>query len=262
MWAAIIAAVGAIVSIILQGSQNKELAEYQSDRNEEYLKQQQDYNLPVNQMERFKQANLNPNLIYGQASSANQSAPLTFPDIKPADIQGGVQSAAESGMRALQAKLLNAQIGAVESKTIESQARKGLLDVQRQIAEANPYLNKAAAAAMSEQWISAAQIKSNEAVLSTQEREFKKGRMVGIDQFGEYRSMEAGVQKMSRELELLDQRFHLGKTDMKIKAAILESKEFQNAVLEVQKRFMTDGDLTPQHFVSFIQLLLMKFALK
>lgn len=55
---------------------NLELAKYQFQKNREMWYEMQDYNAPAMQMKRFKEAGLNPNLIYGQGSPGNvQSHP-------------------------------------------------------------------------------------------------------------------------------------------------------------------------------------------
>lgn len=54
----------------------KQLAEQQNQYNLDMWKMQNEYNSPSAQMQRFKSAGLNPNLIYGQGSAGNaQSAP-------------------------------------------------------------------------------------------------------------------------------------------------------------------------------------------
>ena len=50
---------------------NKELAEYEWDRNLEMWHRMNEYNTPMQQMQRFKDAGLNPNLIYGQGTPGN-----------------------------------------------------------------------------------------------------------------------------------------------------------------------------------------------
>lgn len=50
---------------------NKELADYQYQKNLESWKLQNEYNTPAAQMQRFKDAGLNPNLIYGQGNAGN-----------------------------------------------------------------------------------------------------------------------------------------------------------------------------------------------
>lgn len=74
--------VGPIISSAINASQsrknvrdtiaaNKELALLESQKNVEFWNMQNEYNTPFAQMQRFKEAGLNPNLIYGQGSSGN-----------------------------------------------------------------------------------------------------------------------------------------------------------------------------------------------
>lgn len=51
--------------------QQKELAKYQYDLDRARWHEMMEYNSPYNQMQRFKSAGLNPNLIYGQGSPGN-----------------------------------------------------------------------------------------------------------------------------------------------------------------------------------------------
>lgn len=53
---------------------NKKLAAQQNQYNLDMWKMQADYNSPQAQMQRFKDAGLNPNLIYGQGSNGNMSS--------------------------------------------------------------------------------------------------------------------------------------------------------------------------------------------
>lgn len=53
---------------------SKELAKYQNDLNVENWKMQNEYNLPRNQMQRLREAGLNPNLVYGSGASTTASS--------------------------------------------------------------------------------------------------------------------------------------------------------------------------------------------
>lgn len=82
---------GGIGSVIAGNSQNKtnlkiaretnqaqmDLAKYQADRNYELWQHNNEYNTPVAQMQRYQEAGLNPNLIYGNgsASAGNSASP-------------------------------------------------------------------------------------------------------------------------------------------------------------------------------------------
>lgn len=75
---------------------NRQLAQYEWNRNLEMWNLQNQYNSPAAQMQRFKQAGLNPNLIYGQGNAGNAttlprySAPTMQPvTVHPAIFQIG-----------------------------------------------------------------------------------------------------------------------------------------------------------------------------
>lgn len=53
---------------------NKELADLQYQYNLDMWNRQNEYNSPVQQMQRLKEAGLNPNLMYGQGSTGNASS--------------------------------------------------------------------------------------------------------------------------------------------------------------------------------------------
>lgn len=60
----------------------RDIAAFQAQYNERMWHSQNEYNTPSAQMERYKAAGLNPNLIYGQGSPGNASSSLTYPDVK------------------------------------------------------------------------------------------------------------------------------------------------------------------------------------
>ena len=74
------AALGA--SAINAGSQERtnrwqmKLAQYAYDQERQMIQEQNEYNSPLNQLKRYQDAGLNPNLIYGEgkASAGNQSS--------------------------------------------------------------------------------------------------------------------------------------------------------------------------------------------
>lgn len=53
---------------------NREMAEWQNQVNLQNWQMQNEYNTPANQMQRYQEAGLNPNLIYGQGSNGNAAA--------------------------------------------------------------------------------------------------------------------------------------------------------------------------------------------
>lgn len=229
-----------------QQRNNMALAKFQADANMQYLREQLRYDSPVEQMKRFKQAGLNPHLVYGQGSPGNQNAPMRYPDIKPADFQSSANQIASMLPLANQTALTRAQVNATNAKTDQTYAVTAVNKLQAQVLARNPALNDSAYKAIIDGLVSTAQIKASQA-----------GITGNLAEWQPVLSQQAAV-KVQREIELLDQRFNLGKLDGDIKTQVLKSKEFQNAILEVQKKFMADGDLTPQHIFQFITMLLTK----
>lgn len=250
MWGAIIAAVAGIISMIISTQANKDqnmdLAKFQANANEKYLAQQNEYNSPQAQMERFQAAGLNPHLIYGQGSPGNQTAPLSFPDIKPVDHTRIAESVSQSFSTIQQARLVDSQVSAQNAQTRQRYAQTELTRLQSQVIAANPLLDDAGYKATIDGLKAAAELKKEQV------------RSTNIQNFVDDSTASDRIVKVWNEVKMLDQRFKLSELDAKLKAEVLKSKEFQNAILEVQKRFMVDADITPQHMLQFVQLILMK----
>ena len=74
------AAVGGLFNLgttALQNKYNKEQAALQNQYNIDMWNRQNEYNSPASQMNRLKEAGLNPNLMYGQGSTGNASSAPT-----------------------------------------------------------------------------------------------------------------------------------------------------------------------------------------
>lgn len=254
--ASIATAAGNIFGQKRQEKANMRLAKYQQQAYERYNNQMLEYNSPKNQMARFQEAGLNPNLIYGQGNAGNQSSPVPVADQKPANYQTNIVGEALQAFN--QTRMMQSQIQAIDANTIKSQNQASLAALQAQVLAKNPLLDPAGYNAIIEGLKATAESKSSEAAIGSQRKRFLLRKETRTDDKGGYANMETGMIKMEAELRLLEQKYDLGSADQKIKSEILNSKQFQNAILEVQKRFMTDADITPQHIVQFIQLLLMK----
>lgn len=250
MWGAIIASVISTIAAMVMANQqeksNIELADHQNAMNQNFLAQQNEYNTPASQMKRFQAAGLNPNLIYGQGSPGNQSASLTYPDVRPTDLGGITQQISNAYPQIQQARLMDSQINAQNASTRQKHAQTELTKLQAQVVAKNPALDDAGYKAIIDGLIAAA--------------ELKQGQVKGTSLQNYITEAASGhqVAKIFNEVKILEQRFRLGELDAKLKAEVLKSKEFQNAILEVQKKFMVDADITPQHILQFVQLLLMK----
>lgn len=252
---AAIAAGSLIFNAIGQRKQNKEnrkFAEYQALVNQQNLESQLQYNAPKSQMQRYQDAGLNPNLIYGQGNPGNQTAPLQYPDAKPADFQSAFS---QIGPLLNQSLMTQSQVQATDAKTRQTYVMTQLNQLQMRVMEKNPLLDDAGFKAIIDSLKSTAEIKGSDATM--------KGIESGFSNMGELRDgketgFKLGEVRLFKELQLLEQKFNLGSLDAKIKAEVVQSKEFQNTLLEIQSRWMSDGEITPQHILQFIQLFLMK----
>lgn len=245
---------GNIFGSSAQRSENMRIARYQTKAQNKLIDKMNEYNTPKNQMTRFQDAGLNPHLIYGQGSPGNQSSPGQAPNLQPVDYQSLMSNVGNVvgglPMEISKLKLIDSQVQATNAKTEQTYAIRDLNRLQAKVVAANPLLDANGYDAILQGLYSTASLKRSEAEIRAQQRDFLVETKDG--------EAAKGMLKMQKEFELLDQRFNLGQLDSKLKAEVLTSKEFQNAILEVEKKFMTDFDITPKHILSFIQLLLMK----
>lgn len=237
-----------------QKQSNMELAEFQARKNEEYLRLQNEYNTPANQMARFGAAGLNPHLIYGQGNPGNQSAPVQYPGIKNVDYQTMYGTILPT---IIQSKLAQSQVAVQEQKIRESGVDIQVKKMQERVLSANPLLNTDGFKAIIDGLKATAESKAASANMQTMTSDWFTGQKSFQTADGPIHG-PAGVVRLEAELQLLEQKFNLGSLDSKLKAEVLTSKEFQNTILEVQKKFLADGDVGPQQIYQFIMLLLMK----
>lgn len=243
--------VGGLIGRKAQEKSNKRMLDYQAALNERYLKQQLEYNSPESQMKRYKEAGLNPHLIYGQGTPGNQVAPLQSPSLESPDYQSLSREVVDSTMRAgLQAH----QVQAIDANTAKAQAQTAVSALQARVLEANPSLNPTGYNAIIDSLKAAAESKMAEATIAKDKALWWKH----LSDRGDGTWMRNGWNKMEQELKLLEQRFKLGEADQKVKAEILQSKDFQNELQRIQLSWMKDGDITPQHIYQFITMFLMK----
>lgn len=239
---------GNIAGAERQAKHNKDLAAFQHSKNMELLKYQLDYNTPAMQMQRFKDAGLNPNLVYGQGNPGNMSSAPSYPDIRPSDYQGAVSGAitqmADLAIKSNQAKLLETQAGLNETKIDESTVKQSLMAAQRDLVKSNPYMRKEYVNAMVLQLESLAKLKAQEASFMTD--------WTTVDGV----KWQRGYLKMQRDLDSMLKKLNIQSADLAVKARIIEGKEFDNILKEVQARWMKDGDITPQHVYQGIAMLI------
>lgn len=243
---AIAGVVGNLIGIDMQGDENMRVARYQMSSQRKLIDRMNEYNSPKNQMSRFQDAGLNPHLIYGQGSPGNQSSPGNAPDLRPRDFGMLMQSLGQAPMQVAQMRLLQSQTNAVNAKTEQTHAVAALNRLQAQVIEKNPLLDDDGFKAIIDGLKATAAIKT-EQVTQNQAKSF-------VDQA----SAGHQVSKIFKEIQLLEQRYKLSLLDEKLRAEVLKSKEFQNSILEIQKKFVADGEIGPQQIYQFINLLLNK----
>lgn len=117
---ALIAAGATIAGGLINNAGNKKESELAYKRQLQLMNYQNDYNNPVNQMKRLKQAGLNPNMVYG---SGNVSGNLTgdMPKYQPIKKDYGIQQAGENFMSTLtqyqQLDLMKKQADKIDADT-------------------------------------------------------------------------------------------------------------------------------------------------
>lgn len=123
---------------------NKDQAAYAYSQELEMMNRMNDYNSPAAQMQRFKDAGLNPNMIYGSGSggSGNQTsipkynAPTLQYNLNPiANIPEMISMYQNFQMKQAQINNLKAQNDAIKQNTFTSAAQAGMLDVNRRSGE-------------------------------------------------------------------------------------------------------------------------------
>lgn len=134
--AAVAGAVGSIAAPIVQGAftlgglalqhkYNKELADVQNQYNLDMWNRQNEYNSPQAQMQRFQEAGLNPNLIYGQGTSGNASSPAVQVAPEPVRIDKGMQEIGKAfNLQQLMVGYANLRKALAEAKISEVNAAR------------------------------------------------------------------------------------------------------------------------------------------
>lgn len=112
---------GSWATSAIKKEHQKELMQYQNDWNLEMWNRQNEYNSPIQQMARYQQAGLNPNLIYSQGSPGNsQSMPTAATGTPIAPEFGNVGSSMVD--KFMQSELQSHQIALLDAQAVKEQA--------------------------------------------------------------------------------------------------------------------------------------------
>lgn len=133
---AVLSAIGSVASNMLQNSQNVELAKGQREYDRKMWYEQAAYNSPVNQVQRLRDAGLNPALAMtnGMMDSGTQSQPSGGQQAPVVDFSPIAQGLRDSVDLYQQKRYQDAQISKLNEETT-NQAIKNRYENQRQIEE-------------------------------------------------------------------------------------------------------------------------------
>lgn len=230
---------------------NKENAEWQLAANRQLAAEQREYDSPKMQMQRWLEAGMNPHLAYSQGNPGNMNSPVTMSSI-PSPNYGHIDTSySDVGSDFLQSELMQTQMGLGNQRINESKAKQGVIEAQEELIRANPHMRPAYVDALVKQLQSTAAIKAKEAEWFNSQEWRATGH-------GEMTRQSNGWFKMDAELEKLFKDLGLKDADQKVKAQIIESKQFENQLKEIQVKWLKDGEITPQHIYQALMMMLMK----
>jgi len=230
------------------------LAAWQNQVNSYYVDKANEYNSPANQRKRWEEADMNPALAYGQGNAGNQSSAQSGSDYEPVDplgvalnILGFINNTA---MQATQRQAINAN-------TVKTQAQTETEKVKAAVMARNPLLDGTAF----QQVLDQIATKAQQSLADTQTSIFRSQ----IEEQNLIRSRRENrlgdlfdEKKIEASLNNLWQKYKLGEADQKIKAEILNSKQFLNEFQQLELQFVKSGEMNYSHWMTFLKLLLSK----
>lgn len=126
--------IGSLIGANAQKKNNEslmELAQYKYDKDLEQWNRENAYNTPTAQMQRYADAGLNPNLIYGQGSSGNASGGVSYdaPNLQAYTNYGDM--GASGAVHAFQQQqAINSQVALQNANSELSKSQRNMVDAQ------------------------------------------------------------------------------------------------------------------------------------
>lgn len=225
---------------------NRKNQEWTLEQNKRIQQEQRMYDSASAQMQRYKDAGLNPHLIYGSGGGAGGAFSIAAGQPAGVNMQAPSAQYPDVASSFLQAGQTAAQIGLTQQKTIESEMNTALKSIMIDIQKTNPMLKPDVAHWMATMTEETARLKALES------RQWMNHTMSDTGELSNY------AKKINADVEALAQRLGLNTADLAVKNKILESKEFENAVKEVNANWLKNGVMSPEHIRMGGMLLLQK----
>lgn len=232
------------------------LAAWQNQLNTQYQDKQNEYNSPVNQMARYREAGLNPHLMYGQGTPGNQSSVQQATGYEP---RGILETAINVIGVINQTAMMASQRAAIDANVQRTKIQTSNEAIKGEILQRNPLLNDTVFESELSRIISKGQQQGAETQSSIAEFQTKAEQLKSAQRQNKISDMYMET-KIAKEVELLFQRFKLNEADLKIKAEILNSKEFLNEFSRLEMEFIKSGNMNFGHWAAFGKLLLSKIG--
>lgn len=194
------------------------------------------YASPAAQMQRFKDAGLNPNLIYGQGTPGNVSGTATQAsgNISKLDV---IAQILQGQIMQKEIDLKDAQIEQTKANTELLGSRSGSENVKTErMRQDYQYLEQRYPELMHKLR------RENEIGDATKEKVIEKTNFDVV-------ALQNQIANQLKALQLMDK-------DNLIRDEILKSKQFQNALLEIQAKFVKEGIAGPQQMWQALLMLL------
>lgn len=230
--------IGQAIQVRRQRKENRRIYEQTLADQERLQDEARKYDSPESQMSRYKTAGLNPHLIYGQGSSGNAFPVNPYPEQVAQEPNYG-----DTATKYIAAQQATAQTQYTQSRTVESGLKQQAIQIQNEIAKTNPMLNPNVAASVADMMEQVASTKAHEAYIM--------GTMTETGTTPMFRQIMA-------EVNAMEQKLGLNTADLQIKNRILESKDFENAMKQLQVNWLQNGEYNAEHIRQGLMLILSK----
>lgn len=225
---------------------NRENSQWLLEQNKRLQDEQRAYDSPSAQRARYIAAGVNPNIGFGgSGGNAGGAFPIDAGNVGSVNIQPPSASYPDIAGSFLAAGQMSAQTQLAEQRVQESRTNQALKEVMIDIQKTNPMLQPWVADWVATSMSETARLKTFEA------RSWMGGTHGGTEPMNI-------TKRVNAEIEAMSQRLGLNVLDMGIKNKIFESKEFENAIKQIQVKWLEDAEMTPEHVRQGLMLILSK----